>query len=213
MIGIIGGTGQEGRGLGLRLAMAGKRVVLGSRDPARGRAAADDVLSRVPGLPVTGGSNGDAAESDIVLVCVPYEGQRETLTYLEHRLAGKLVVTTVVPISFEKGGVRALGVPEGSAAMQAQAILPKSRVASAFHTISSSELIKPDASIDGDVVVFADNQGDRKQVMALAEKVQGVRAVDGGGLAYAVHMEGLVALLIGINRRYKAHTGIRVTGI
>ena len=214
MIGFLGGTGPEGKGLGLRFAMAGESVILGSRDPEKGVRAAEDVRKIAPGLAITGGSNEEAARSgDIVFVCVPYAGQRETLAALRTYLVGKVVVSAVVPLSFTAAGVRALHVEEGSAAMQAQGVLTESKVVAGFHTVSSSELIKPYASIDSDVIVCGDDTVARNLIIGLAEKIKGVRGVDGGGLAYAGYVEVFTAMLIGINRTYKAHTGVRIAGI
>lgn len=214
MIGFLGGTGPEGRGLGLRLAMASEKVVLGSRDAERGMQAAESVLKLAPGLSVAGGTNEDAARrGDIVFICLPYAAQRETLVALKRYLAGKIVVSTVVPLAFTRGAVRAIQIEEGSAAMQAQAILTESKVAAAFHTTSAGELLKPEVAVDSDVIVCAEDIEVRRLVMGLAEKIRGVRGVDGGGLQNAVYVESFTAMLISLNRTYKAHTGIRIVGI
>ena len=214
MIGFIGGTGPEGRGLALRFAMAGESVMIGSRDAARAADAAASVVALGDGLDVSGGLNERvAAESDIVFIAVPYAGHRPTLESLSAALDGKVVVDVVAPLAFGRGGARALDVEDGSAALEAQRILANSFVVGAFQNLSAEELLKPDASIDADVVVCAEDADAKRTVMALAETITGVRAVDGGGLANARYVENLTALLININRIYKAHSTIRIAGI
>ena len=214
MIGFIGGTGPEGRGLALRFAMAGEAVVIGSRSRERAQEAVEDVLGRAPDLAVTGAENADAAQSaDTVFVAVPYSAHRDTVSGLGDLLKGKTVVDVVVPLAFEKGRVRALAVEEGSVAEQAQLLLPGGRVVGAFHSISAQELLVPDAAMDCDVVVCADDAEARDRVMALAELIKGVRALDGGGLANSRYVEALTALLLNMNRIYKAHSAIKIVGI
>ncbi len=214
MIGFIGGTGPEGRGLALRFAMAGEEVVIGSRSRERAQEAVEDVLGRAPDLAVTGAENADAAQSaDTVFVAVPYGAHRDTVSGLSDLLKGKIVVDVVVPLAFEKGRVRALTVEEGSVAEQAQQLLPDAQVVGAFHSISAQELLVPDAVLDCDVVVCADDAEARDRVMALAELIKGVRALDGGGLATSRYVEALTALLLNMNRIYKAHSAIKIVGI
>ena len=214
MIGFIGGTGPEGRGLALRFAMAGEDVVIGSRSRERAQEAVEDVLGRARDLAVTGAENADAAQSaDTVFVAVPYSAHRDTVSGLGDLLKGKIVVDVVVPLAFEKGRVRALTVEEGSVAEQAQQLLPDARVVGAFHSISAQELLVPDAVVDCDVVVCADDAEARDRVMALAELIKGVRALDGGGLATSRYVEALTALLLNMNRIYKAHSAIKIVGI
>ena len=214
MIGFIGGTGPEGRGLALRFAMSGREVAIGSRDAARAAAAAESVKALADGLGVVGGLNDEVAErAETVFIAVPYAGHRATLESLRERLDGKTVVDVVAPIAFERGAARAVAVEEGSAAEQARKCLPNSRVVGAFHNLSAEELLKPDALIDADVVVCADDAGAKSAVMKLAETIEGVRAVDGGALANSRYVEELTALLININRIYKAHSTIKIAGI
>lgn len=214
MLGFLGGTGPEGRGLALRFAMAGEHVLIGSRDPERARAAADSVLQAAPEGQVRGLANADVArEADIVFVVVPYAAQRDTLEALKGSLAGKTIVDAVVPLVFSKGRAAAVPVEEGSAAQQAQAVLPDSTVVAAFHTVSAQELLDPRASIDSDVIVCANAARAKEAVMKLAEKIQGVRAVDGGPLENARYVEEFTALLLNINRIYKAHASIKIVGI
>lgn len=214
MIGFIGGTGPEGRGLALRFAMAGEEVAIGSRDAGRARDAAESVKALAGGLRVSGGLNEDvAARADTAFIAVPYAGHLATLNALRERLDGKTVVDVVAPLAFRRGVASAVPVEEGSAAQQAQISLPNSRVAGAFHNLSAEELLKPDATIDADVIVCADDADAKRTAMTLAETIAGVRAVDGGGLANSRYVEELTALLININRIYKAHSTIKIAGI
>ena len=214
MIGFIGGTGPEGRGLGLRFAMAGEEVLIGSRDAGRAEEAAAKVARRVGEGKVSGAVNAEAARrADTVFVTMPYEGQQTALEALREPLAGKVVVSVVAPLSFEGGTPHAVVVKAGSAAQEAKELLPESRVVAAFQTVSAHELLDPTVSVDSDVVVCGDDAEAKTRVMALAEKVRGVRAVDGGGLANARYVEDLTALLLNINRIYKARSAIKIVGI
>ena len=223
MISFIGGTGPEGKGLALRFAIAGERVFIGSREADRGRAAAEEVQGLLPpGLPkdsIRGGTNeeaaglGDAQLGDAVFIAVPYAAHRDTLTDLASSLRGVTVVDVVVPLAFEKGTVSATRVEAGSAAEEAVQLLPDSKVVSAFHNISAADLMVPDRSLDCDVIVCSDDDSAKTRIMALAQMILGVRAVDGGGLANSRYVEDLTALLLNINRTYKAHSSIRITGI
>ena len=214
MIGFVGGTGPEGRGLALRFGMAGRSVLIGSRDAQRAADAASSVSELAPGLSVNGGLNEQvAADSDIVFIAVPFAGHRPTIEALRSELDGKLVVDVVAPIRFSKGVAIAVDVEEGCAAQQAQALLPNSIVVGAFHNLSAEELLDPDVSIDSDVIVCGDDPDAKRQVMDLAELISGIRAVNGGGLQNSRYVEELTALLININRIYRAHSSIRIVGL
>ena len=214
VIGFIGGTGPEGRGLALRFALAGEQVLLGSRNEARARDAVDSILALAPRASVSAALNLETArQADIVFVTVPYAGHRQTLESVRDQLAGKIVVDVVAPVAVANGVAEPIDVPEGSAALEAQTVLPNSAVVGAFQTISAKDLLVPDKPIDSDVVVCADDPKARETVMSLAEQVSGVRAVNGGGLHNAGHLERLTALLMNINRLYKAHTAIKIVGI
>jgi NADPH-dependent F420 reductase len=214
MIGFLGGTGPEGRGLAMRLAVAGEKVLLGSRDEGRAREAAESLLAHVPPGAVGGAVNADVArQSEVVFVVVPYDAQRNTLESLRNELAGKIVVDVVAPLFFSKGRISAIRVEEGSAAQQAQAILPDSTVIAAFQTISAQDLLVYDSPLDTDVVVCGDDASAKQTIMALADRIAGVRAVDGGGLENARYVEDFTALLLNINRIYKARSKIKIVGI
>ncbi len=213
-IAVLGGTGDEGLGLAMRFAAAGHGVVIGSRARERAEAAAEQVRAAAPGSQASGAENAEAAAgADVVFISVPYAAQRPTLEALRDTLAGKLVVTVVVPLSFGQGGVQAVAVGEGSAAQEAQAILPGAKVASAFHNLSAHELQRLDQPVDCDVIVCGADRASRQTVLDLAASIPGVRGVDGGPLSYSRYVEDLTALLLALNRRYKTETGIRITGL
>ncbi|MFA1547399.1 NADPH-dependent F420 reductase [Actinomadura chokoriensis] len=212
-IGILGGTGDQGKGLARRFALAGHRVTIGSRKAERAQAAADDLG---PGLPVSGAENPVAAgQSDVVIVAVPWEGHKATLESLRAELAGKIVVDCVNPLGFEKGkGAFALPVEEGSAAEQAAAVLPDSRVVAAFHHVSAKLLLDPGVDeMELDVLVLGDDREATDLVQALAGRIPGMRGVYGGRLHNAHQVEAFTANLISMNRRYKAHAGLRITDV
>lgn len=210
VVGVLGGTGEQGRGLAHRLAGAGQRVVIGSRSAERAQAAADEL-----GRGVTGADNaGCAAASDIVIVAVPYDGHRELLASLSAALEGKVVVDCVNPLGFDKQGAFALVVEEGSAAQQAAGLLPESRVVGAFHHVSAVLLEDPELEqVDTDVLVVGDDREATDLVQALADRVPGMRGRYAGRLRNAHQIEALTANLISVNRRYKAHAGIRITDV
>ena len=214
MIGFIGGTGPEGRGLALRFALAGEDVLIGSREAARAQAAADSVREISPSISIDGGLNADvASRSEIVVVAVPYSAQRPTLEALTEELRGKLIINVVAPLTFSKGTASAIRVEAGSAALEAREIVPDAIHTAAFHNVSAQELLIPDRPLDTDIVVFGDDAGAKGKVIELAETIKGARGVDGGGLENARYCEDLTALLLNINRIYKAHSMIRIVGI
>lgn len=213
-IGVLGGTGAQGRGLALRWASAGCSVILGSRDAQRAELAAKE-LSGIAGSPVRGAANaGCAADADIVLIAVPWDAHVSTIESVRGHLTGKIVVDCVNPLGFDKRGAFRFAVEEGSAAEQAQSLLPDSRVIGAFHNVSAVLLADLDVpSVDTDVLVLGEDRADVAVVQALAELVPGVRGVFGGRLRNSAQVEALTANLIAMNRRYGGHAGIRITGI
>ena len=210
IVGVLGGTGDQGRGLAYRLATAGNPVIIGSRKQERAQAAAAEL-----GLGVRGMANADAArESDVVIVAVPYEGHRDLLAALAGPLAGKIVIDCVNPLGFDHRGAFPLPVPEGSAAQQAAAVLPDSQVVGAFHHVSAVVLLDPEVeTVDLDVMVLGDDRHATDLVQALAARIPGVRGVYAGRLRNCGQIEALTCNLVSINRRYKAHAGLRVTDI
>lgn len=210
VVGVLGGTGPQGKGLAYRLARAGQKVIIGSRAADRAQAAADEL-----GHGVEGADNAETARrSDIVIVAVPWDGHGKTLESLREELVGKLVVDCVNPLGFDKKGAFALKPEEGSAAEQAAALLPDSRVTAAFHHLSAVLLQDPEVEeIDTDVMVLGEERADVEIVQALAGRIPGMRGIFSGRLRNAHQVESLVANLISVNRRYKAHAGLRVTDV
>jgi 8-hydroxy-5-deazaflavin:NADPH oxidoreductase len=210
VIAILGGTGEQGRGLARRFAMAGNQVLVGSRSRERAETVARELGHGVRGLP-----NGEAARhADVVIAAVPWEGHGALLSGLAADLAGKIVVDCVNPIGFDSRGAYRLPVAEGSAAEQAAVLLPGSRVVAAFHHVSAVLLLDPEVeTIDLDVLVLGDDRPATDLVQALAARIPGVRGIYAGRLRNCGQVEGLTANLVSINRRYKAHAGIRITDI
>jgi NADPH-dependent F420 reductase len=214
MIALIGGTGLEGKGLALRLAAAGEIVMIGSRYKERAVAAAEEVRRLVPDAWVRGALNRRAArEADVIVLTVPFEEHARVLKSLAEYLRGKILIDTVVPLIFEKGHISVQPVEEGSAAEQAQRMLPDTRVVAAFQNLGAVELASLDRPLDADVVVCADNVAARNAVMTMIDKIPGLRAVNGDGLANAHHLEEITALLLSLNRIHRAHASIKFTGI
>lgn len=220
VVGVLGGTGPQGRGLAVRLAAAGQRVLLGSRDGDRAAEVATQVAERAStagGLEasVQGGGNADVAgAADLVIVAVPYAGHADTIRELAEPLAGKVVVNCVVPMGFDELGAYVLEVPEGSVAQQAAGLLPDSHVVGAFHHLSAvllEDLSKP--TLDGDVMVVGDDRASTDLVQALAGRLPGMRGIYAGRLRNAAQVEALTVNLVSVNRRYKAHAGVRITDV
>jgi NADPH-dependent F420 reductase len=215
-IGVLGGTGPQGKGLALRFAIAGHRVVLGSRDPLRAAAAADEVRAMREGaaLDVAGGSNEDAATfGSVVVLAVPYDAHRDTVSALAPLLAGKIVVDCVNPMAFDKAGAMPVDVREGSAAEQTAALVPGARVVSAFHDVSARRLFGTNSSVNTDILVCGDDAEAKTLVIGLATQVPGMRGIDAGPLRLSRELEALTTVLLAINKRYKTHAGVRVTGV
>ncbi|GAA1476832.1 NADPH-dependent F420 reductase [Nocardioides aestuarii] len=214
IVSVLGGTGPQGRGLARRFAAAGIPVVIGSRSADRASDVATALAEEVGGT-VSGADNATAAgQGDVVVVAVPWDGHADLLRDLNGQLAGKVVVDCVNPLGFDKQGAYALPVEEGSAAMQARAILSESTVVGAFHHVSAVLLEDPTVvEIDTDVLVLGDDREATDLVQALASSIPGVRGVYGGRLRNCHQVEALTANLISVNRRYRAHAGIRVTDL
>jgi hypothetical protein len=213
-IGLIGGTGPEGRGLALRFAQAGLAVRIGSRRAERAEQAAHDVRAALPDADVSGHLNAAAAtRCDLVVIVVPYDGHAATLADLRDAIGGKIVIDAVVPLRFEGGVPGTVAVPEGSATQQAQALLPSSRVVGAFHNLSAQKLQALDAPMQGDVLVTGDDAEAKAAVMGLVARIPDLRPVDAGPLAMSKFVEDLTALILGINRRYRAQAAVRMLGV
>jgi NADPH-dependent F420 reductase len=207
---VLGGTGEQGRGLAHRLARAGQRVIVGSRSVERAATAAAELGDGVVGLD----NAACARESDVVVVAVPYDGHRDLLVAIASDLEGTIVVDCVNPLGFDKQGAFALAVEEGSAAQQAAAVLPGARVVGAFHHVSAVLLLDESVdTLDTDVLVVGDDREATDIAQALAARIPGMRGVYAGRLRNAHQVEAMTANLISVNRRYKAHAGLRVTDV
>ncbi|MET8249025.1 NADPH-dependent F420 reductase [Streptomyces sp. NPDC005202] len=215
-IGVIGGTGPQGKGLAYRFARAGHRVFLGSRSPERAQEAAQELNARLPtDQAVSGTSNATAASvNEVVLLAVPWNGHAELVADLRDHLAGKIVISCVNPLGFDKRGPYGLPVSDGSAAEQAAGLLPDSRVVGAFHHVSAVSLLGDAEYLkDEDVLVCGDDAAAKGVVQELVRAVTGRIGVDAGALRLARQLEPLTAVLISINKKYKTHSGLAVTGL
>ena len=214
MIGLLGGTGPEGRGLALRFALAGEQVMIGSRDQARSEEAAKRVRDKGTVTGVLGATNAHTAqEADTVILTVPYEAQASLLAPLAGPLEGKTVISTVTPLAFEGGMPSVLTVPEGSATAQVQRLLPRSAVVAAFQHVSAVELWVPEKILEGDVLMCSDDTEAKALVIDLVRHIPNLRGVDGGPLANARYVEEITALLLNLNRIHHTRAGIRFTGL
>jgi NADPH-dependent F420 reductase len=210
----VGGTGPEGLGLAVRFAAAGHAIVIGSRSIGRAQEAAETVRAKVPEAQVEGRVNREAVEAgEIVVVTIPFAGHRDTLKTLAPAIGAKIVIDVVSPLAFAGRQIKALAVPEGSAAQQAQALLPQAAVAAAFHHLDAGSLMELDERLEADVLVCSDHAYAKLRTMALAEQIAGVRALDGGPLANSRYLEEFTAVLLSLNKNYKAHTALRIVGI
>ena len=215
---IIGGTGALGFGMALRLSAAGVPVVIGSRDAGRAAEAARRVVEQVSGAEVEGLENSEAARrGPIVLLAVPFRAQSENLTNLKNSLEpGQILVDATVPVAAAVSGkaTRLLGVPQGSAAQQAQEMAPDGvTVVSALHTVSAHNLADLAHELDEDVPVCGDSRDEKRRVAELIARVPGLRPVNAGALETARLVEGITPLLISVNARNKVHAGVRFTGL
>ncbi|HWE13521.1 MAG TPA: NADPH-dependent F420 reductase [Solirubrobacteraceae bacterium] len=215
---IVGGTGALGFGLALRLGRAGVPIVIGSRDAGRADAAAAHAHERVPQGQFRGAENAEAVrEAPLVILSVPFRSQSEILTNLKGAVReDQVVIDATVPLAAAVSGkaTRTLGVWQGSAAQQAQEMLPDGvRVVSAFHTVSAALLTDLDHRLDEDVLVCGDRRADKARVADLVGRIEGLRAVDCGPLEMARIVEQFTPLLISINVRNKTRAGIKITGL
>jgi 8-hydroxy-5-deazaflavin:NADPH oxidoreductase len=217
-VAIIGATGALGFGLAVRWGVAGVPVIIGSRDADRAQEAAERAREAVPEGHFEGFENAEAAtKAEIVVLSVPFRSQSETLTNLKTVLQPhQLVVDATVPLASAVSGraTRMLGVWQGSAGQQAQEMVPDGvRVVSALHTVSAASCGNLDHALDEDVLVCGNHREDKERVMALIDRIDGLRCVDAGRLEMARITESLTALLISINARHKTHAGIKITGL
>jgi len=218
LVTIVGATGDLGFGLALRLAAADVPVAIGSRDAERAVEAAERVRAALPGADVRGLANPDAAAaSDLVVLSVPFASQAATLRSIRAALRpGSVLLDVTVPLATAVGGrpTRTLGVPQGSAAQQAQELVPDGvSVVAGLHTVAARHLADLGHAFDEDALLCGDDADAKARVAALIERIPGLRPVDAGRLEAARIVEQLTALTIGINVRHKVTAGIRITGL
>src|SRR6266704_3170273 len=216
-IAVLGGTGPEGFGLARHWAKAGEKIIIGSRDAKRARAAAEKIKASIEDAQVSGDENIVAcAAADLVVLTIPFEGHAPLLKQIKPVIRpDAIVVDATVPLAASVGGraTRTLGVWQGSAAQETAEILPKGvSVVAAFQNLSAT-LLNKDGTLDCDVIVCSDDANAIQIVRSLAAKIPGVRAIDGGKLENARILEHITALLVGLNIRHKGDSGIRITGL
>ena len=222
-ISIIGGTGDQGKGLALRWAKKGFEIVIGSRDRERARAAAAEAramlkASGADNVNLDGATNADAAAAaQIIVLTIPFAAHISTLREIREKIkAGSLIVDVTVPLEPAVGGkpTRILGVWAGSAAEQCRELAPEGvQVVSAFQNVGAEALLRLDREVECDVIVCGDDKEAKQRLRPLVAAIPGCRYIDGGPLANSRTVEAITALLIGFNIRYKTHTGLRITGI
>jgi 8-hydroxy-5-deazaflavin:NADPH oxidoreductase len=214
MLGFVGGTGPQGRGLGLRLAQAGHPVLLGSRDPAKAEEAVAKVHGKDPDVDVRGVSNAEACTAaDVVFITIPYGGQAAALEDLADAIGDKIVVNCVNALAFDERGPHPVSVAAGSAAEESQQLLPRARVVGAFQNVSATKLLRPPDPIEADVLICGDDEDARAAVAPLVERIPGLHPVDAGPLRLARPIEELTAVLLAVNKRTGGHSSIRLTGL
>ncbi len=215
VLGIVGGTGPQGRGLAARWAAAGHEVHIGSRTHDKAGKAVADVVERIgPDHAVHPGTNPEvAAAAEIVVVALPHTAQADTLPTLTEEVGDKIVCNVVNPMVFDDVGPRAVPVPEGSAAEQCQVLLPRSRVVSAFHDVSSRRLLRVDEPIETHVLICGDDQEAAHRVAHLASRIAGMWGVYCGPLRNSEYIENVTPVILWINRYYRIQAGLLIDGI
>jgi 8-hydroxy-5-deazaflavin:NADPH oxidoreductase len=211
-IAILGGTGKEGAGLAARWALVGHSIIIGSRDPDRAKTKAAELRDATQKMPIMGESNAEAARlGTVIVIALPAQGLPTTLPELREGCRGKVVVSTVVPLTF--GGPRLFTPPAaGSSAEEAQALLPDAKVVAAFHHIAAHELSETEHAIDCDLLMCG--EASAKETVGELARSMGLRPIDVGALSNAGALEGITAVLATINRRYKLkNSGIKITGL
>jgi NADPH-dependent F420 reductase len=218
VIGVLGGTGPQGKGLAARFALAGHDVVLGSRTHDRAAAAAAELNGQLGAAgQLSAASNAAAAERcEVAIIAVPYDPRAEAISELAPALAGKVAVSCLNPLAFDAQGAYGMEVPHGSAAEHLAAVLPATTLVGGFHHVSARNLLPTatgSGASDEDVLVCGDDLEAKQLVMGLAAAVGGRVGIDAGPLRMARYLEPFTAVLIAVNKRYKTHAGVAVTGI
>jgi NADPH-dependent F420 reductase len=209
-VAIVGGTGNLGGALVLRLGAPGVKIIIGSRDAEKAEKAVEALKPKLRAGEIVGTTNREAVKTaDFLVIAVPYEGHAQMVSDLKGQLAGKVVIDTVVPLNKVKPFVP----PAGSALQEAQQILgDEAPVIGALHNISAVDLGDVDAPL-GDVLVCGDNAEAKQKVIEIVQRI-GATAYDGGPASNAYVIEGLTGVIIYLNRKYKSkHGSIKISGI
>lgn len=215
-IAVLGGTGPQGKGLAYRFAKHGHSVIIGSRDEARGEETVAEIQGRLDGAAdVTAATNAAAADrANVVVIAVPYKGHAALIGEIEPSLRGKVVIDCVNPLAFDQKGPHSLDVEDRSAAEECQRLAPEALVTGAFHLVSAINLWSEDEYLDHeDILVCGDSKDAKAIVTHLASTVSGRLGVDVGTLRMARYIEPLTAMIISINKKYKVHAGITISGL
>lgn len=211
-VGVLGGTGPAGRGVAIRLASAGYDIILGSRDETRAEDTASTLLARGDGV-IRGGTNGAAADCEIVIVATPWDSAIHTVRGLRESLKGKVVISMVNALVREGKELVPLYPPRGSMAAQLAFALPESTIVGAFHHLPAGEMENLDSGLDADVVIFSDSAAARATVVEMVNDMPGLRGVEAGSMSLASAIEAFTAVCISINIRHKAHTYVKLAGL
>ncbi|MEI8051544.1 MAG: NADPH-dependent F420 reductase [Actinomycetes bacterium] len=214
-IGIIGGTGPAGRGLAVRSAAAGHEVIIGSRDAGRAQEVAEGLSGQAEGSQgsITGGTNDDAAQQDLVVIATPWDGAVATVKPLAEALSGRVVVSMVNALTKEGREMLPLYPPRGSMAAQISAALPGSSVAASFHHLPAKQMEDLSSGLEADVLVCGDSDPARALTIELIDSITGLRGIDAGSLAQASPIEAFTAVCITLNIRHRAHSTVRIAGL
>ena len=214
-VGILGGTGPAGRGVAVRLAEAGIRVTVGSRDAERAALIVAELEDKVPEVApmIEGADNAGAAAAELVVVATPWDSVVPTVRALREPLAGKVVISMANALIREGKEMLPLVPPRGSVAAAVQAALPDSLVAAAFHHLPASEMENLDSGLEADVLVCSDHPAATTATVGLVEQMRGLRPLDAGSLNQAAAIEAFTAVCITLNIRHKAHSTLRLSGI
>ncbi len=214
-VGILGGTGPAGRGVAVRLAEAGIRVTVGSRDAERAAQIVKELSEKLPALAerLDGADNAGAAAAELVVVATPWESAVPTVRALSEALSRKVVFSMANALTKEGREMLALIPPRGSVAAGIQADLPSSLVAAAFHHLPASEMENLESGLVADVLVCSDYPEATAATVAMIEQMRGLRPLDAGSLNQASAIEAFTAVCITLNIRHKAHSTVRLAGI
>lgn len=214
-IGVLGATGPAGRAVSVQFAGIGIEVIVGSRSTERSAEAVGELRALWPGrdLPLREGDNAVAATADLVVVATPWDGILTTIAPLNESLSGKVVVSMANALTRWGTDMVPLLPPTGSVTVAVARALPHARVVGAFHHLPAGPWSDLDHPLDADVMVCSDDRAATREVIDLVDRLPGLRGVDCGGLASALAVEALTPALLEINRRYKTHAAIRITGL